>query len=531
MQQTPRHFSRFVNSGAWCAMLAAFSLQAAPAITAVVKNPEPAGKYEKLELTVALTATYTNAYDPDQIDLSAQFTAPSGKLWKINGFYNGAVWLIRFAANETGDWKYAVSVKDATGTATGPAGAFTCAASQHHGWVRVAPNQRYLCYDDGTSFYGVGACHAWSVSTNTLDQMQALGFNTYVYWNGTYYFDGGNSLIESRASGLGKYDQAKCARLDNLLDWSEARDIAMILVLLPHDYGCQNMGGWPAKWQLNPYGDIVSCDNYYSDATSWAYQQKQYRYIIARWGYSRGLSSWQTVDEISGTCGWRASQAAANEWTAKIASFFHAHDPFQHPTTASHGNFWDEGNQANDLPNTELYGNSAPSNIVSIVHRLWDGYSKPCIMGETGIDRNSAAVHGKLWSSLAAGIAVTPLLWQFNQGWNASVSAQFPAFNNFIADIHFGGLTHPAQAKVAVPDAGAWGITSDQITFGWITGAIAGKSLQVNGLAGGSYRIEWWDCATGTAISTATAAAASGSITSDIPAASQSDLAYKIIHL
>jgi hypothetical protein len=215
MQQTPRHFSRFVNSGAWCAMLAAFSLQAAPAITAVVKNPEPAGKYEKLELTVALTATYTNAYDPDQIDLSAQFTAPSGKLW----------------------------------------------------------------------------------------------------------------------------------------------------------------------------------------------------------------------------------------------------------------------------------------------------------------------------SSLAAGIAVTPLLWQFNQGWNASVSAQFPAFNKFIADIHFGGLTHPAQAKVAVPDAGAWGITSDQITFGWITGAIAGKSLQVNGLAGGSYRIEWWDCATGTAISTATAAAASGSITSDIPAASQSDLAYKIIHL
>jgi hypothetical protein len=583
MRQTQWHYSRFVNSGVVCAALAAFSLQAAPGITSVVGNTVAVGKYDKLELTVALTAAYENPYDPNQVDLSAEFTSPAGKVWKVNGFYGaepaaapsapnepganvrggarggrGGValgnpaWKIRFAANETGNWKYVVTAKDSTGTTRSLPGAFTCTASMLHGWVRVAPNQRYLCYDDGTSFYGVGSCHAWSVSTNTLNQMQALGFNTYVYWNGTYDSAGGDNLIASMSSGVDKYDQAKCARLDNLINWSAERGIGMILVIWPHDYLCDNhgdMGTWPSKWTQNPFNKIVSSTNFYSDTNAWAYQAKMYRYIIARWGYSVGLEGWQTIDEISGTSSWKYNQPSANAWAGQIARFFQTNDPFQHPTTASHGSFWDEGNKVNDLPNTELYGNSAPSNVVSIVHRLWNGYDKPCIMGETGIDRTSSLTHGKIWSSLAAGIAVTPLLWQFNQGWNSGVAAQFPAFNKFIADINFGILTHPALAQVSVPDVSAWGITSDQITFGWITGEVAapsgrrgepppvaapptpisGRRLTVSGLPNGPCRMEWWDCATGATISTTTVVASGGLATSEIPATAQSDLAFKII--
>ena len=191
MRQVHWHFSRRIKSGVVCAALAAFSLQAAPSITSVAKNQDSVGKYEKLELTVALTAAYENPYDPDQIDLSAEFTSPAGKVWKVNGFYgadqvatppapNGRggrggvtltnfAWRIRFAANETGNWKYVVSAKDSTGTTKSSVGTFACTASKLHGWVRVAPNKRYLSCDDGTSFYGVGVCHAWSVSTNTLD--------------------------------------------------------------------------------------------------------------------------------------------------------------------------------------------------------------------------------------------------------------------------------------------------------------------------------------------------------------------------
>jgi hypothetical protein len=276
------------------------------------------------------------------------------------------------------------------------------------------------------------------------------------------------------------------------------------------------MRGWPHAWSRNPYNTITTSRGFYDDTNAWAYQEKLYRYIIARWGYSASLAGWQTIDEIGGTSGW-TNRVDANVWTGKIAAYFQQNDPFQHPTTASQGDFWDEGNKANDLPNTELYRNNSTSNLVSIIHRLWNGYEKPCIMGETGLDRSATIVHRKLWAGLASGISVTPLFWSFNQGWNNAAAAQFAPFEKFIAGINFAGLTSPAPAKVAVPDAGACGITSDQLTFGWITGDISGKTLSVTGLQNGAYRLEWWDCASGTVLSTKILPVTGGSLSADIP--------------
>jgi hypothetical protein len=498
---------------------------AAPVITSVTGMPGRVGRYEKLELTVGLEAAFANPYDPGEIDLSAEFASPSGKLWKINGFYDGSAWKIRFAANETGEWSCLVEATDKTGTGRSKPCGFTCGASANHGWVRVAPNHRYLARDDGSSFYGVGACYPWGNTLGGFDRMQALGFNTYVYWNGTYDREGGGNLIESTNSGLGRYDQAKCARLDQLIMASEERGLGMILVIWPHDYLSEGMRGWPAGWSKNPYHNITTSRDFYSDTNAWAYQEKLYRYIIARWGYSTGLAAWQTIDEISGTSGW-SNRVAANDWTRKMANYFHDNDPFGHPTTASHGDFWDDGNKDNDLPNTEVYRSYSTSNMVSTVQRLWNGYEKPCIMGETGANRTAKNTHRALWSTLASGIAVTPLFWSFNQGWSSNSAAQFAPFEKFIAGIDFARLTSLAQAKVSVPDAGAYGITSDQLTFGWITGDIAGKNLSVTGLKSGDYRLEWWDCRAGTVLSSTNLPVSGGilaAVVPPVPSANQSD--------
>ena len=518
----------FKNKNMLIVTLVAFSaltLWAAPSITTVTKNADPVGKYVKLELTVGLTATYTNPYDPAQIDLWTEFTSPTNKLWRVNGFYNGTQWKVRFAANETGTWSYVVKATDATGSGQSSAGSFSCVASNYHGWVKIGPNKRYLCYDDGTSFYGVGSCHAWSVTTSTLDQMQAIGFNTYVYWNGTYDQSGGNNLIESNASGMGRYDQGKCTRIDSLINWSEARGLTMILVVWPHDYLAQNIGGsWVKAWSSNPYNTICTAANFYSDANAWTYQTKQYRYIIARWGYSRGLSGWQTVDEISGTDGW-SNQTAANAWTTNIATYFQTNDPFRHPTTASHGDYWPHGDSVNDLSNTENYGSTTPASTASLVQTLWNGYLKPAIAGEY----TTTNAHTNLWASLSNGIAITPLMWQFNQGWSSAISANFPPLENFIAGINFANLTGLALASVTVTGATAYGITSNQLTFGWITGTISGRNLSVTGLANGSYSLEWWDCTAGTTISTSAVSVTTGSLTTTVPTTSQTDMAFKII--
>ena len=215
----------------------------------------------------------------------------------------------------------------------------------------------------------------------------------------------------------------------------------MILVVWPHDYLAQTMtGSWPNKWSLNAYQSIVSCKNFYSDSTSWSYQAKQYRYDIARWGYSTAFLAWQLVDEISGTDGCVANQASANAWMTKIAGYFHTNDPFNHPTESSLRRYWPHGDSVNDHVEYGKLQQLHRRLRAGLADSLWNGYNKPAISGEA---TGSSIAHTGLWAPLANGMAMTPMFWQFNQGLGrpASISANFPPFANFISSINFAGLT------------------------------------------------------------------------------------------
>jgi len=103
-------------------------------------------KYEKLELRIDLKATFQNAYDPDEVDLRAEFTAPSGKVWKIWGFYNpsswSALWMVRFTPDETGTWRVIVKVKDREGTAESKVREIPVVGSDHREIGRASCRER-----------------------------------------------------------------------------------------------------------------------------------------------------------------------------------------------------------------------------------------------------------------------------------------------------------------------------------------------------------------------------------------------------
>jgi len=504
----------------------------AASITTVTKSASAVGKYEKLELTIALGGAYTNPYDPAVIDLSATFTSPSGKAWKVNGFYDGSSYKIRFAANETGNWTYTVNATDASGAGTSPGGTFSCTASSFHGWIKNAPNNRYLMYDDGTSFYGIGMCYCWSVTQAGLTALQNAKCNTWVYWNGTYDNNGGQNLIESKSSGVGKYDQGKCARIDNLISWSETAGLGMILVIWPHDYLASSMpGSWVNAWSSNAYSSLGSAASFYSDATMWSYQQKAYRYMIARWGYSRGLEGWQTVDEIGGTDGAKSLSSSSsatdpgNAWTIKIAAYFQTNDPFKHPTNASLGGYWPAGNTANSWSNTENYGNQTVSAWATLVTQEWNGAAKPVMSGEAA---GSACNTATLFCTMSNGAAMNPMFWQYNQGLSGSLGP-FPAFAGFVGGINFAALTNLSKATVTSGGATAYGIKCDQGAFGWISGSASGN-LSISGLANGTYAMTWFNVTTGTNISTGNVTVTGGALTAAIPASSASGVAFKALN-
>ena len=127
--------------GLICWILATPVTAKPPSILSVRADSTQVGLYEKFELRIDLQATYTNPFDPGQIDLRAEFIAPSGRKWSINGFYNpsswASLWMVRFSPNETGAWRYAVTVTDAQGTSKAQTGKFTAIDSPHHGPIGI----------------------------------------------------------------------------------------------------------------------------------------------------------------------------------------------------------------------------------------------------------------------------------------------------------------------------------------------------------------------------------------------------------
>ena len=70
-----------------------------PVINRMFRTPEEIGLYEKLELPLNITAVFANPFDPDEVNITATFKAPSGKEWKVPGFYSQA-WLTGFKVPE-----------------------------------------------------------------------------------------------------------------------------------------------------------------------------------------------------------------------------------------------------------------------------------------------------------------------------------------------------------------------------------------------------------------------------------------------
>lgn len=64
-----------------------FASRGALAIRTVSPSAARVGRYEKLELTVDLSATYDSPFDPEQVEVGGVFTAPSGASTPVDGFW------------------------------------------------------------------------------------------------------------------------------------------------------------------------------------------------------------------------------------------------------------------------------------------------------------------------------------------------------------------------------------------------------------------------------------------------------------
>ena len=156
---------------------------AVPVINAVVANSTNLPKLNKLELTVNLTASYSNPYDYDDIAVQCIFNSPTGRKDTVDGFFmqdyilgaNGNLtatgagdFKVRYAPNEAGSWSYDISCISPGGTGVYPTQSFECTASSEAGFIRKNATN-YLNFDNGSQYIPVGENIGWQNNNVVTD--------------------------------------------------------------------------------------------------------------------------------------------------------------------------------------------------------------------------------------------------------------------------------------------------------------------------------------------------------------------------
>jgi Domain of unknown function (DUF5060) len=521
-----------------------------PEVLNIIQSVDSVGLYDKFEARLVIRAKFVNPFDPDDIDIMATFTSPSGKQWNIPGFYNytfGTMWKVRFSPDELGKWKYSVRVRDKSGEDVSEEKSFKTIPSRYKGPLKISDNKRFLEYKNGSPFYGVGLWYNGRVTQESLDELKGKGVN---------FISNFITPLETMGSGVGRYDQDICMRIDEMFELCEEKEILISLNLWFHSFLSETVwGGFNIRWHTNPYQHITSAKDFYRSTTAWNYQEKLYRYFIARWGYSRSLAIWFIVDEINGTDGWVSGDSVmAGQWTKNVHAYFKAHDPYNHPTTGTRSGgikeFFHEGYQETDIAAREIYeaqGFPMPKpgtldsadihpltysykNYAGQIRRIWHGYKKPVIIGETGWDHTYfepgmpgyvAMHHNVLWVSLATGSCMTPFWWAFSGRMNdVIVSNQLLNVRRFTDAIPFSKLSNLTPIEVIIPDGDGYGIQSDNLVYGWVVNSrtdVAGDLVTIKTIKDGKYKLKLFHTWRGAFIQESEVLASNNTVTFSVP--------------
>lgn len=325
--------------------------------------------YEKLEATFDHGRVYENPFDPDVVDVRGHFRAPDGEEYSVPGFFyqdyerslneegweqlipiGEPCWKVRFAPLVEGQWTFYVSVLDAHGELRSAGATFEATAPEDpRGPLRVSRDDpMYFEFADGELFipHGInmrdGGDHAErQKGTYAFDyffrRFEEEGINFVRTWMAAWW--AGIEWSEdyhSRYDGVGRYSTYNAWRLDYMLDLAKEHDLFIELTFNSH--GQLRRDKYDAEWRYNPYaarngGYIASPSMFFTNEQAKEDFRNRYRYIVARWGHSRNILSYDLWNEIDLSEGSNAHEIAA--WHQEMASYLYEIDP-REPLVTTH---------------------------------------------------------------------------------------------------------------------------------------------------------------------------------------------------
>lgn len=406
--------------------------------------------FEKLEIEADIQGTWQNPFAPEEVALDAHVTPPDGSTLVVPGFFmqdyatvrgNTAElerqgeprWLVRFAASQPGPHRVQLVLRNAGQKLRSPELAFTALpARDPRGYLRVSRrNPRYLQFDDGTPFFALGE----NIATTGADlanhitlheKLAAVGGNFVRWWICWSGINLESAVGMGKDQGLGRIYQPDAWRLDRMIETAERLDIRVMACIETQ----QNLRR-DQTWERFPYnqangGPAATPADFFTSPEAKRLFQQRLRYLVARWGYSTALFSWQFWNEVS-ACNQFAVEPVT-VWHREMADYLRATDPYRHVIHTNHGNY-DGYPEIDGLPGIEVISSNSYCRR-DMGYTAWWGaqrltaqYPKPFLLTEYGVghyggwmdeDPTGIIVHNGLWGAVMGGAAGAGLPW----GWN-----------------------------------------------------------------------------------------------------------------
>ena len=345
-------------------------------------------------------------------------------------------WRVRLCPTELGEYQVTLSAKDRTGTISSAPGHFdfTSQASDNHGMVRVSPrNHQYFEYDDGASYYPIGANVCWGNDRGSFSYDDAgcraatarsAAANYMRLWLGpswvTFALEESGKAEDGK--GIGQFDLGNAWRLDQVVD--KARDNGLNVMLTIDSYNTLRAHDAYPAWDKAPQnkdngGPLRIWTDFWTNAQMEKLYKAKLRYLIARYSAYRNVMSWEFWNEVDLTEDYAADVVQA--WHQRMGDVLRKLDPYHHLVTTSVSDSM--GNRNLDLlpeldyAQTHSYNNPDVAGGVLYQQTRKSEWGKPHYVGEIGADVRTSCGQPKIprgsrfttrpWMSLATGSSGT----------------------------------------------------------------------------------------------------------------------------
>ena len=524
-----------------------------PTVTNFTPLSTSVGTFQKFEANFTISQTFPTDsllpyyfYDPadnsatdpgrnspygiDGISVDVHFTAPSGKTLVVPAFYyqdysrtgsyssgitltptNNFNWKVRFAPSEVGFYDYYVTITDKNGTTRYPTAnsmQLTATSSSSKGFIKVsAQDKRFLEFTNGDAFIPVSSGKQWwsccgkrsfdfektftdfglnGVNfTRIWDQNDGYGLTVEGKYDGYKYPDDYPPIdtgvnIDAIQKGT-QFNQRGNYEEDKIIESAEKNGVYIQLTSHGDPYWIWDGSTYDESWNKTP--QIFGSQRHLS------YWKRNFRYRVARWGYSTSVFGWEAWNEH----GHITPGMDVYNFYSKYSSYQLQTDPYKHLRTTSQGSqafspaFWSSGffdvaNYHNymmgwfssDLKNDEANFVYRQAWCLRDITKLTSGSSycndlglgdgtkwsttfgnMPWVWGEIDVGTNTwnepnpltktgegrvRMLHNLAWSGLFSPLGTTPIDWYW-EGEDVSTIAnkltQKKAVSSFFKDIKY----------------------------------------------------------------------------------------------